>query len=198
MAIPALQQHSGEHLADGNVRGSIIHAHMRWVRDYVSREQMIELFETLPTRTRRQVSMLLMSSWYPFATLIEVDRTIVALFGQGNSQILEQLGAYSADMDLAGPYAVLRPEGVSGFLRRASQLHREFQDFGSAAFEEDGAHAGTMVHSGYTSYSPLFCISADGFYRRSVTLHQVTDVQVTETECQCKGDPACRFRITWR
>ena len=48
----ARAQNSGapptERLAGGNVRGSIIRAHLDWVRDHRDRAEIIEFFEVLP------------------------------------------------------------------------------------------------------------------------------------------------------
>src|SRR5882724_6039324 len=97
MANPALQLPplQGEYLAGGRVKGSMIRAHLDWVRDHAAREETIELFESLPPGVRQQVSTVLAASWYDFATLIAVDRTILTFFGHDDVRFLEQLGAYS-------------------------------------------------------------------------------------------------------
>src|SRR5260221_8073226 len=106
MADSALQpvQQRVERLAGGRVKGSMIRAHLDWVRDHASRDEIIELFETLPAEVRREVATVLAASWYDFATLIAVDRTILSLFGGNDERVLEQLGAYSAQKNLSGAY----------------------------------------------------------------------------------------------
>ncbi len=188
----------GEHLAGGRVKGSMIRAHLDWVRDHAAREETIELFEALPGVVRQQVSTVLAASWYDFSTLIAVDRTILALFGNDDVRFLEQLGAWSARSNLAGVYKIFRREHLHDFFRRAAVLHRQFQDFGTAEYVELAPSAGVMHHRGYTSYSPLYCASAIGFYRECVTLHGGSEVEVTETECQCSGAAACTFAMAWR
>jgi hypothetical protein len=188
----------GEHLAGGRVKGSMIRAHLDWVRDHAAREETIELFESLPPGVRQQVSTVLAASWYGFATLIAVDRTILALFGRDDIRFLEQLGAYSARMNLAGVYRLFRRDDLHDFFRRAAVLHRQFQDFGTAEYVELAPSAGVMHHRDYPSFSPLYCASAIGFYRECVALHGGKEIEVMETECQCAGAAACTFAMAWR
>jgi len=195
LQLPPLQ---GECLAGGRVKGSMIRAHLDWVRDHAAREETIELFESLPPGVRQQVSMVLPASWYDFATLIAVDRTILTFFGHDDVRFLEQLGAYSARVNLAGIYRIFRREDLHDFFRRAAVLHRQFLDFGTAEYVELAPSAGVMHHRGYASYSPLYCAGAIGFYRECVTLHGGKDVEVMETECQCAGAEACTFAMAWR
>lgn len=191
---------AGEQLTPGRVKGSMIRAHLDWVRDHAAREETIELFEALPGDVRQRVSTVLPSSWYDFATLIAVDRTIAARFGSGPDDLafLEELGAYSARTNLAGVCRFFRRDGVHDFFRSSAVLHRTFQDFGTAEYVELAPNAGVMHHREYTAWSPLYCASAAGFYRQCVTLHGGKDVEVAETECQCAGAASCTFVIGWR
>jgi hypothetical protein len=64
------------------VQGSVIRAHLDWVVDHGSRDEIIEFFESLPPNVRRQVSLMRPASWYDPAMLDEIDSTIVKLFGK--------------------------------------------------------------------------------------------------------------------
>jgi len=188
----------GERLAGGRVKGSLIRAHVDWVRDYTSREEMIELFEAIPADVRQQISTLLPGAWYDFATLVALDRTILSIFGSGDVGFLEQLGANTARMILPTLSPCLQHDGVHEFFGRLASLHHQIQEPGTAAYLERTPTTGTMHHRGCPSVSPLYCASTRGFYRACATLHGATDVNVTETECQCFGAPACTFSIAWR
>ena len=199
MAHPALQPvQRVERLAGGRVKGSMIRAHLDWVRDHASRDEIIELFETLPAEVRQQAATVLAASWYDFATLIAVDRTVLALFGGSDERFLEQLGGYSAQKNLAGVYRFYQRDDVHDFFSRAALLHRQFQDFGTSEYIELSPTSGCMHQRDYVSFSPLYCASAIGFYRECVVLHGGIEVEVTEAQCQCAGDAACTFVVTWR
>jgi predicted hydrocarbon binding protein len=189
---------SGEQLSGGRVKGSMIRAHLDYARDHASRDEIIELFETLPVAIRREVATVLAASWYDFSTLIAVDKRIVEMFGNDAPTFPEQLGRYSAEKNLSGVNRFFQRDGVHEFFRRMALLHGQFQDFGTAEYVELAPFSGCMQHRGYVAYSPLYCASAVGFYRECVRQHGGREVDVSELECQCAGDQVCRFAITWR
>ncbi|HKS25254.1 MAG TPA: hypothetical protein VJZ76_20835 [Thermoanaerobaculia bacterium] len=182
-----------EHLNGGRVKGVMVRAHVDWVRDHRDRDEVIEFFEAIP-RTMRTV---LAASWYDFADVIALDRVIVDRFGGGQLPFLQELGAYSARQSLTGVYRFFQRSGVHEFFRRSALLHGQFQDFGTAEYEEVEGTAGRMRHGHYTSYSPLYCASAAGFYRECIRLHGGMRIEVGEPECQCRGDAACVFELAW-
>jgi hypothetical protein len=77
--------YGAERLDFGRVKGAIIRGHLDWVRDHGSRSEVIALFEQIPDFLRYQISTLAPAAWYPFRTLIAVDRLIVDHFGNGES-----------------------------------------------------------------------------------------------------------------
>lgn len=188
-----------ELLAGGRVKGSMMAAHIRWVLDKRAPDEIEKFWSALPAAVDPSVrGMILPVQWYDMADLMAVDKTIVNLFGGGRSEILREIGAYSAETNLKGVYKVFKRRNVHDFLRNAANLHRNFQDFGTVMFEQTGATSAKMIHSGYTCYSPLFCESALGYYSEAVALHGVDDPSVVETFCQCRGEETCTFVIRWR
>jgi hypothetical protein len=182
-----------ERFEGGRVRGTMVRAHVDWVRDHRDRIEVIEFFEAIPHPMRTVMA----ASWYSFADMIALDRVIVNRFGHGDLAFLQELGAYSARQNLAGVDRFFQRSGVHEFFRRAALMHSQLQDFGTARYEELGAAAGRMILGRYTSYSPLYCASAIGFYRQCIRLHGGTSVEVYETDCQCRGDDACVFTLAW-
>jgi hypothetical protein len=142
--------------------------------------------------------MLLPVNWFPFADLIEVDRAIVNVFGGADPAVLREVGAYSARSNLTGVFKAFRANSIHDFFDNGARLHKKFQDFGEAAYVMTSRTSGEMIHSGYRSYSPLFCQSALGYYRESLVLHGAASPQVDETTCQCRGDRSCTFALRWR
>ncbi len=142
--------------------------------------------------------MVLPVNWYSFADLIAVDRVIVNLFGSGVSTLLRDVGAYSARINLSGVYKKFTRSSVHEFLENGARLHPNFQDFGDVGYVKSSSVSARMVHAKYSSYSPLFCESAIGYYVEAVSMHGVSDVVAVETSCQCHGDESCTFMIRWR
>ncbi len=193
----ARAQNSGapptERLAGGNVRGSIIRAHLDWVRDHRDRAEIIEFFEVLPPPMHSVVA----ASWYPFHDLVNVDRVILTRFGNDDLRHLEDVGAYAARHSLGGLYRYLKSSSLHEFFRQSALVRAELQDFGRAKYEDVDETAGRMVHEKDLSYSPLACAAAAGFYRESIRLHSGEDVQAWESSCQCRGDRSCTFELLW-
>ena len=188
-----------EVLDGGRVKGSMMAAHIRWVLDKRSPGEIDRFWNALPREVDPSVrGMILPIQWYSMADLMAVDKAIVSLFGKGRSDILREIGAYSAETNLKGVYKVFTRTNVHDFLQNAAKLHRNFQDFGTVTFERTGATSAKMIHTGYTCYSPLFCESALGYYSKAVAMHGVDDATVFETFCQCRGEETCTFLIRWR
>lgn len=183
-----------ERFNGGHVKGVLVRAHIDWVRDHCDRRDVIAFFDAIPNSVRG----VLAASWYPFADLIAVDRILMQRFGGNEPRFLRQVGAYSASQNLLGVHRFFHRAGVHDFFHRSALLHLQFQDFGGAQYRETSATEGMMVHSRYTSFSPLFCESAAGFYGECIRLHGGTNVDVRETCCQCRGDATCTFEMTWR
>lgn len=189
-----------EVLEDGRVKGGMVAAHMRWVADHSSPEEMQRFQAALPPAVRDAVnSEIVPTNWYDFRQLIAVDRAIVDVFAGGEAVKLRDLGAYSARLNLSSLFhGHDTPSSIHEFLEKGTHFHSDFQDFGDAQYVRTGQHSGRVIHSNYSSFSPLYCESALGYYREAITLHGGTDAQAIETECQCRGDKSCTFVVKWR
>jgi len=84
------------------------------------------------------------------------------------------------------------------FFEKQTRLHSRFQDFGESVYSETGARSGRMVLSKYVEYSPVFCMSAVGYYQGALeTMKAPGPIRVVETECTCAGADACSFTLSW-
>jgi hypothetical protein len=188
-----------ELIAGGMVKAGMMAAHIGWVTTSRPPTDITRFWAALPSTLQRPLSgMLLPVSWFRFADLIEVDRTIVKVFGGGDPAILREVGAFSARSNLTGVYKAFRANTIHEFFQNGATLHSKFQDFGEASYVTTSRSSGEMVHSGYCSYSPLFCESAVGYYRESLLLHGAVSVEVDETTCQCRGMQSCTFSFRWQ
>ncbi len=188
-----------EVLDGGHIKGSMMSAHLRWVKEQRSPVEQEQFWNALPRDVHQRLSgMILPVNWYDFADLIAVDRVIVDRFGLGSPTLLREVGAYSARLNLSGVYKKFTRSSVHAFLENGARLHGNFQDFGSVQYVKTGITSGNMIHTLYSSYSPLYCESAIGYYLQAVTMHDVQDVVAVETRCQCRGDQSCTFVIRWR
>lgn len=182
------------------VKGNMIAAHLNWVREQLApgdpRKADLEPFwKRVPAASRdRMRKGILAGDWYPFADMVAVDRTIVDMFGRGDDALLERLGEYSADKNV--PEAALVGD-AHRYLHLHAKMHDRFQNYGRSEYQPtfDG---GRIVITGYQVYSPVFCSSAIGFFRRVLQRFGYESVHVRETECFCRGGKSCTFAMSWR
>jgi len=187
-----------ERLAAGRIKGALLRAHLDWVRHHCSREETIEFFESLPAALRHELTAVVPTSWHSFATLVAVDRIVMDRFGSGHLEFLEELGAWCAQTTLDGASRFFGPDHVHESFARSAVLPLQYQDFGDACWQSAGRTSGRMVHRGFTSYSPLYCSGAAGFYRECVRLHGRSRVTIAEVECLCQGGVSCTFELAWQ
>lgn len=188
---------ASEFLSTGKIKGTILAAHVQWVKENGTSAEYVRVWEKLPREARLAIGLVLPVKWYDFAHLIALDHAIADQFGGGSSAILRDLGAYSARVNLAGAYKAYNRSNVHDFFATAARLHPQFQDFGNVSYLVRSDNSGVMTHRNYVSYSPLYCESAAGYYQEAVKLHGGRAVSVTEPECQCRGDAACVFVMRW-
>jgi hypothetical protein len=186
-----------EALTGGRIRDGIVNAHLQWVRDYHGDLAAERVLLQLPPSLRTEVEALPPGGWCSFESVVALDRAIETLLGRGREGFLRELGRYSADINLSTADRPFRPEGIHAFFRHAAVLHARFQDFGAVRYEQGGDSGGRMVHWDYPCYSRVYCASAIGYYEQSIVIHGLRSVSVRETSCQCAGDAACMFELSW-
>jgi hypothetical protein len=138
------------------------------------------------------------TDWVPFHRLVQIDRALAAAAAMPPEQVFRELGGHSATLNLAGAYKSFVAEEPHRFFEKAARLNDRFQNFGRCAYEMRGERHGRMRHEGYEEYSPVYCASALGYYEGALKLMNVPGpVHVFEISCQCAGDPACVFDLSW-
>ncbi len=183
-----------EVITGGHVKGGMIRAHIDWVRRNHGESGLASLVSSLPKHVAAEIGSALPSSWCSFETVVVLDRAIAQQHG---NHVLRDLGRFSARINLDTTYRLYKREDIHEFFRRSAALHAQFQDFGTADYEQTGDHSGRMIHGAYDVYSPTYCSSAIGYYEEALRIHGGRNVSVTETSCQCAGDSTCTFVLRW-
>lgn len=133
-----------------------------------------------------------------FSQLVRIDRAIAAAAGGDKDEVFRALGAHSAEINLAGLYGHFDPEAPHRLFNSMAFLHRTFQTFGESRYERLGERSGRIRLDQYEEYSPVFCSSGAGYYAQALRMMQVPGpVSVREVTCQCAGDAACVFDLSW-
>ncbi len=110
------------------VKGSTIRSKLDFARDRLGPEAEAGLQRALQSMDD---SLLLDSSWYPFATYDALLRKIADSHFGGDLEKLRNVGAYSAEKALERTYeAYTRKGDFAYFLQRISALHDRFYSAG--------------------------------------------------------------------
>lgn len=150
----------------------------------------------MPPADRRLLEGLERDAWYPFATFVRLEETIVRLFG-GGDDVYEELGAESARARFVWLRQEARLISVHALLSRAAEEHAVYHDFGHAEYRRTGFRQGEVELSDFPETSPVFCRSFCGYLAEVVRQHGAEGPRVEELSCQSRGDRSCVFRIGW-
>ena len=188
-----------EHLTGAaQVKGTMIQAHLNWIAKR-GIDPATALAAHLPAEAAKLVShAVLATSWVPLSSLIAVDRAIATVAKGNPDDVFRELGRFSATTNLSGIYAGFVSDEPHRFFEKQARLHDRFQNFGASTYKELGPRAGQMRLTKYTEYSPVYCLSAAGYYQGALeTMKAPGPIRVRETSCTCAGDEACVFDLSW-
>jgi len=187
-----------EILDGGNVKGGLLKAHLEWIGENLPGVTIDEICRHVSPATAVVLHRpVLPVSWYPFRAVVETDRAIAAASGRDGDALFRELGRYSARINLTTNYKVYTRSEPRAFFELAVRLHGRFQDFGRAEYERTGQTSCRLAMFEYPCFSPVFCLSGQGYYEQATALHGGQKPQVRETACQCRGGSACRFEVQW-
>jgi hypothetical protein len=188
-----------EHLVGAaQVKGTMIQAHLAWLRSQGLDPGTTLLPHLAPDLAKLVTQGVLATAWVPLASLVAVDRAIAAAAMRSPDDVFRELGRSSAVSNLTSVYAGFVSEEPHRFFEKQARLHDRFQNFGASTYTVVGPRAGKMQLSGYTEYSPVFCLSAKGYYQGALETMKVPGpIRVRETRCVCGGDEECVFDLEW-
>jgi predicted hydrocarbon binding protein len=180
------------------VKGTMLLAHLDWLSK-ATREPGTALLPDLPPDCQQLIAPgILATEWIRLAQLITIDRAIAKRSGRRPDEVFRELGHHSALANLAGVYRSYVAGEPHDFFERGARLHGRFQDFGHSVYERVGERSGRIRLEEYVEYSPVYCLSAVGYYQGALeTMHVPGPIGVRETTCTCAGDPACGFELSW-
>lgn len=179
------------------VKGVMFGGRKQFLLDTIGEEGFARLIGKLTPRTRGYTKTPLASAWCEFESLVELDRAIYDELKATHPNVLALIGAASAELGIGRVYRSLDSEELEKFLENNALFHTQYQKFGNVKFEKT-PNGGRMIYSNYPCYSPIYCASAVGFFLESILRHGGTDPSVVETKCQCHGEKACVYEMTWR
>ncbi len=188
-----------EHLTgQAQIKWTMLRAHLDWLKKQ-GVDLSTALVPLLPAELAQSVTRSIPPSpWVSLRSLITVDRAIAAAVKMPSDDVYRELGRFSATSNLGGVYSSFASSDPHKFFTKQATLHNSFQNFGASTYQVKGPRAGVMRLTKYTEYSPVFCLSAVGYYQGALeTMKAPGPIRIRETECTCAGDEACTFELNW-
>ncbi len=185
------------------VQGSLIKSRLLYLQMKHGIATLKRILQSLGEADRAVLTKtVFVGEWYELGLLVRLDAAIVAELGATTPDLLEGLGAFSAELNIGGTYESLVQRDVEGFLQLSAVVSPTFQTFGSARYEPESqtgpVRSGTVCLAYDTPPPSQYCQSGIGYFRRAVELCGGIQPEVTVTSCRREGAPECRFRICWR
>lgn len=179
------------------LKGQLLQSRFEYVRGQHGPRALQRVLQALPAAERERLRDLSREAWYPFRTLVLLDRAIADTLAPGDDGIFVELGRASARhrTEWLGEHAPL--VSVHAFLSRAADEHRRFHTFGQGAYRRLGFTQGQIAFSEYPEVEPTYCLGARGYFMGAVELLSGGPARVEELTCQCRGQPACRYDVRW-
>lgn len=175
----------------------MVRAHLQWARKHLGDEKTAAILTALPPSNAAEIDGLLASTWCSFESLVRLDRAIATASGRNESEMMSELGRYSAEINLSTVYRAFRRTEIHDFFQRSAGLHTQFQDFGLSSYEVVDETHGRMTIRDAACFSPVYCASSSGYYVEVVRLHGGTKPHAEESACVCSGDAACVWELRW-
>ena len=182
-----------------NVKGSALTSRLLWVRlnHGESGLQRLSADVSEPLRAVAETGAV-HARWYPFEMFVELNVAIDRLFGAGDSELIRQLGRYSADANLTTIYRLFYKVGtVRWILARGPRLWGVHYDAGSLAVRYLGSYEVELEIVDFPSPHRAHCLAVMGWTERSIELSGGIKVKTQEVSCRADGGQRCRFRVRW-
>lgn len=184
----------------------MLKAHLSWADRHLPGNPREALEPYLDDGARELLRRpILASAWVLFRHLITIDRAIAGAATRGREPsadaeeaVFLSLGSHSAELNLTGVYKVFISDEPHRFFENMSLLHGRFQSFGTSRYQKAGERSGVIRTADYPAYSPVFCSTGRGYYEGALRLmHVPGPIHVVETLCQCAGQEACVYELSW-
>jgi len=137
------------------------------------------------------------SEWYPFETILRIDKVILDEVLGGDLEKMIDVGAFSWRQNLKVTYrflfAILSAQTV---LSQSGKAFRRMLDTGTATVEHLGPRDVVVRYEGFDPKQETYCRILRGSL---VGILEAVGEKGTVTDhgCVFRGDPCCSFRVCW-
>lgn len=184
------------------INGAIISSRLAFVEKRWGSSAKQKLINQLPTKEKKLLdSPVFENSWFEFATLETLDKTILDDLANGDPTILHELGRFSAEFNFWRlPDSVIQQKPEELF-KNTSRINVIFQNFGEVEIEtlpdKGNIKQVALIYRYQMDVSENYCASALGYFEKLLEQLGFSVTDVKETACQSKGDSVHRYEVSW-
>lgn len=185
------------------VRGSVIAARLKWVRDRFGEPGVRHLKSALSPESRARIEARVQPhDWVPFPLYLEVTTEIDRLWGRGDLGLAHELGRGTADFALPTFLKMFLRFGSPAFtVSKGAKLWSQHYDSGAlevAEVRDEEGDGCELVLRDFETPHRAHCLTILGWVERSIELAGVEVLWARERSCRLEGAPDCRFAARWQ
>ncbi len=189
---------SNDAYSEMHIKGGLLRSRFLFIALHHGTEAWQKILERLSEEEQQALAEIDIEAWYPLSVLDDIDRAIAEDLDGKPVDIFTQLGEFSATSSLAGPWSSLVNPDIHSFLNQSALIHRAYQDFGSASYDELSEVSGILKINYDIAPPQSFCLSGTAYFRRAIEYCGARSASVTHTRCCGRGDTVCEFYCTWQ
>jgi uncharacterized protein (TIGR02265 family) len=180
------------------IKGSVVKSRLAFVEEHSGKEGVERVLAALSDEDRKALAAVITVKWYPLELGTRLDDAIVRVLGGGKPEFFERLGAASADKNLTTVHKAFVTKGdPHAFLTRTPAIYSMYYEKGRREYQKTGEKSAMLTTRDAESFSAPDCLTIVGWHRRALEICGAKDVRVVEQECRAKGNPVCRYEISW-
>lgn len=138
-------------------------------------------------------------TWIDYGTFLNIQLTADRVIGRGDFELLKQLNYFSARHDVHGVYkfivSLLSPKTA---FQALSKLLTQFYDKGKLHLENVTSTSVSIIIEDAPDIPLHHDIEQGAYVEEIVRMAGAKDIRFTHTQCMARGDPLCRWEVTWK
>lgn len=183
------------------IRGSVLLSRLTYVRERGGEAALQKVLGLVPPADQAVVKgWILNTSWYPLDLNLRLDDAIAQVFSPDQpKRVFLEMGAASADVNLAGPHRhFVKKDDPHFLLSQASVIYAAYYAVGRREYEKTGPTSCILRTFEAESVTATDCLTVVGWHVRAIELCGGKGVQVVEKLCRATGADHCEYHCSWR
>lgn len=183
------------------IKGTGWIALIKFFEDTYTAEQLAKLSAALDDETRalfEKRTNILAFTWLDYGAYMKILLMADKVLGRGDFEVVKQANYYGARHDLKGVYKIIvslvSPKTA---IAAASKLIKQYYDKGNLFLENVKSNSVTIIIEGAEDIPLHHDIEMGSYGAEVLRMAGAKNVTFTHPQCMARGDPRCRFEVSW-